>query len=205
MDLNGDVSGLLSAHPQAPLLSFHHLDHIDPIFPSMTRIQSLQHLFKAENADSSRLLQQNVCYDKSKNWSLSISWGYSFHIYESILPPSLLQRPIQTFGAWKNTIRPPFMFNTRPLSSDPCEAPHWFFFESIEETAGGSDMIVTKYVRRSPKVLGTCAISGNHSAEPVSQILVLSPRKRLDWVGRYTLCISTLFFVSLLFCVYILI
>ncbi|KAE9462219.1 hypothetical protein C3L33_05875, partial [Rhododendron williamsianum] len=46
IDLVGDISGYLSAHPQSPLLSLHHLDFVDPIFPSMGRFQSTNHLMK---------------------------------------------------------------------------------------------------------------------------------------------------------------
>ncbi|KAA8543829.1 hypothetical protein F0562_021994 [Nyssa sinensis] len=47
IDLHHDISGLLSAHPQSPLLSLHHLDVVDPIFPYMNRNKSVNHLMKA--------------------------------------------------------------------------------------------------------------------------------------------------------------
>ncbi|EFH49835.1 predicted protein [Arabidopsis lyrata subsp. lyrata] len=59
IDLHGDISGLLSAHPQSPLISLHHFDVIDPIFPGMTRQQSVNHLMKT---DQSRVLQQTICH-----------------------------------------------------------------------------------------------------------------------------------------------
>ncbi|KAF5954281.1 hypothetical protein HYC85_007137 [Camellia sinensis] len=36
-DVYGSLLGLLGAHPVAPLVSLHHLDVVDPIFPRMTR------------------------------------------------------------------------------------------------------------------------------------------------------------------------
>ncbi|KAH0704929.1 hypothetical protein KY290_009643 [Solanum tuberosum] len=35
IDMRGDILGLLSSHPKAPLMSLHHFDAITPIFPSM--------------------------------------------------------------------------------------------------------------------------------------------------------------------------
>ncbi|CAA3025398.1 uncharacterized protein LOC111374732 [Olea europaea subsp. europaea] len=75
VDVHSDISGLLSAHPQAPLVSLHHLVYVDPIFPYMNHKESLNHLMEAVKIDESRLLQQSICYHKPKNWSVSISWG----------------------------------------------------------------------------------------------------------------------------------
>uniref|UniRef100_A0A7N2KKT1 Fringe-like glycosyltransferase domain-containing protein n=1 Tax=Quercus lobata TaxID=97700 RepID=A0A7N2KKT1_QUELO len=80
---------LLSAHPQTPFLSLHHIDTIDPIFPSMDRSESINRLMKAVKIDQFCLLQQIICYHRQSNWSLSISWGYSAYIYENIIPRSI--------------------------------------------------------------------------------------------------------------------
>ncbi|KAM3739840.1 hypothetical protein ACB098_08G052800 [Castanea mollissima] len=173
IDLHRDISGFLSALPQSPTVSLHHLDQVEPIFPSMNRYQSLSHLMEAAKVDQSRLLQQTICYHKQSNWSFSISWGYSAHIYEKIYPPSILHRPLETFVQWKKSAKPPYMFNTRFPSNDPCEAPHVFYFETVEKIMG--NQIVTSYVRRSPHRLVACSSSGNHSADFISKIRVLSP------------------------------
>ncbi|XP_058099394.1 uncharacterized protein LOC131243818 [Magnolia sinica] len=186
IDLHGDISGLLSAHPQSPFLSLHHIDFVDPIFPSMDRLQSLKHIMEPASTDSSRLLQQTICYDKRFNWSLSISWGYSAQIYEKIHPPSILQRPLQTFWPWKNSARPPFMFNVRPLSRDPCEAAHFFFFKSVDVASDGRT--ITNYIRRSARQIPACDLSGNYSADGVSTIRVFSPATKLQGVGRRREC-----------------
>jgi hypothetical protein len=183
IDLHSDISGFLSALPQSPSVSLHHLDVVEPIFPSMNRYQSLNHLMEASKADQSRLLQQTICYHKQSNWSFSISWGYSVHIYETIYPPSILHRPLQTFIPWKKSARSPYMFNTRFPSNDPCEAPHVFYFEAVEKNMG--NQIVTSYVRRSRRRLVACSSSGNHSANYISKIQVLSPLKRHDEVSRF--------------------
>ncbi|XP_052177921.1 uncharacterized protein LOC127791834 isoform X2 [Diospyros lotus] len=51
VDIRGDIFGLLSAHPLSPLLSLHHFEALEPIFPNMTRNQAFEHLFKAVNVD----------------------------------------------------------------------------------------------------------------------------------------------------------
>ncbi|CAK9164699.1 unnamed protein product [Ilex paraguariensis] len=187
IDLHGDISGLLSAHPHSPLVSLHHLDVVDPIFPSMNRHESIKHLMEAAKIDHSRLLQQAICYHKQNNWSFSTAWGYSSHIYEQIIPPSLLKRPLETFRPWiENTRRPHFMFNPRLLLNDPCKAPHVFFFESLVETAG--NQLVTSYIRASQRDFPACSSGGNHSADRISKIQVFSPKTKPSEIERSECC-----------------
>ncbi|PIN05287.1 Galactosyltransferase [Handroanthus impetiginosus] len=190
IDLHNDISGLLSSHPHSPFLSLHHLDVVDPIFPSMNRTQSLSHLMKSAKADESRLLQQTICYHKPKNWTFSISWGYSVQIYEAIFPPSLLQKPLQTFTPWSKSTKPFFVFNTRIPSNNPCENPHVFFFDSVGNKRG--DYIVTRYERKRYRGLPACSLSGNHSADFVSGIVVLSPERKYDLIGNRRECCDVL-------------
>ncbi|XP_060966518.1 uncharacterized protein LOC133034961 [Cannabis sativa] len=174
IDLHGDISGLLSAHPQTPFLSLHHIDTVDPIFPNKTRLDSIKHLMKAVKVDPSRVLQQTICHHRPTNWSISISWGYSTNIYEATLPRSFLRRPLETFRPWRGqrSSRSPFyMFNTRWPTNNPCETPHVFFFHSTQES---NDRIMNTYVRASSPTLAPC---GNHSANHIQRIRVFSPAK----------------------------
>ncbi|KAL3619246.1 hypothetical protein CASFOL_036816 [Castilleja foliolosa] len=43
-DVHGNLFGLLAAHPITPLVSLHHLDVVEPIFPNVTRLQALKRL-----------------------------------------------------------------------------------------------------------------------------------------------------------------
>lgn len=179
IDLVGDISGYLSAHPQSPLLSLHHLDFVDPIFPSMDRFQSTNHLMKASKIDQSRLLQQTICYLKPQNWSFSVSWGYSVHIYEQIHPRSMLKRPLETFRPWARNAKPPkFMFNTRW----PCETPSVFFFESGGKTS--RNHIVTNYVRSASPAYPPCQWKGNNSTDYIKKIQVFSSATKRKEVSR---------------------
>lgn len=182
IDFTGDISGLLSAHPHSPLVSLHHLDGVEPLFPSTNRTESLNLLMQAAAVDESRLLQQSTCYLKKYNWTLSAAWGYSVELYETILPPSHLYRPRETFAQWMKGASPPYMFNARPLSVDPCDTPRRYFL------APGPGR-VTAYRRASPRGLPGCR--GGRSADNVTVIRIVAPSKRLDWErdgGRRECC-----------------
>ncbi|XP_024012217.1 uncharacterized protein LOC18018765 [Eutrema salsugineum] len=173
IDLHGDISGLLSAHPQSPLISLHHFDVIDPIFPAMNRQQSVNHLMKTAKTDQSRILQQTICYQRAYNWSVSVSWGYSVHIYQSIFPRNHLKRPLQTFRPWKNVKTPLYTFNTRRVTNDPCEMPRQFFFDSVVEHMNQS-LVTTTYKVKMARSLPPCFDNGNHSARNISQVRVIA-------------------------------
>ncbi|MFS8024615.1 hypothetical protein Hanom_Chr16g01465281 [Helianthus anomalus] len=134
VDVRGDLFGILAAHPLSPLLSLHHFDIIDPIFPGLTKLESVKHLFKAVNHDPPRILQQAVCYDSSKSITVSVSWGYVVQVFEgNQLLPNLI-RVQKTFTSWRR--RETFfsklhMFDMRDYSKDPCKSPDLFFFEGI--------------------------------------------------------------------------
>ncbi|XP_019157736.1 PREDICTED: uncharacterized protein LOC109154389 [Ipomoea nil] len=188
VDLRGDLSGFLSSHPKFPLLSLHHLDKVEPIFPAMDRFESTKHLLRTANYDQTRMLQQNICYRRQSNWSVSVSWGYSVHIYEKIHRRSYLEMPIETFRRWRSDQNhlPLYMFNTRLPSKDPCEAPHVFFLKTVNRTE--DDGIVMTYLRSSERGLPACSISGNHSAGYVSRIEVYSPSTKRPVMDRCECC-----------------
>lgn len=151
----------------------------------MDRYESARHLMKAANVDQSRLVQQTICHHREKNWTFSVSWGYSAHIYERVMHRSYLKNPIKTFSLWTRSPHPPnFMFDTRKPSNDPCEAPHVFFLESIKRTPRNE--IFTSYSRASPRGIPACSSSGNHTADFVSKLEVISPAtKRLEVMLKF--------------------
>lgn len=155
-------------------MSLHHFDVVKPIFPSKNRSESAMHLMKAADFDQSRILQQTICYDRKTNWSVSVSWGYSAHIYQKIIPRSILRKPLKTFWAWrKNSTKPHYMFNTRPESKDPCETPHIFYLDNVKQISPESE-IVTSYVRDATQGPSSCS-SGKKSADRINTIQVFSP------------------------------
>lgn len=155
VDVRGDLFGILSAHPLSPLLSLHHLDAVEPLFPGMTRIQGVDHLFKAVHADPARILEQTVCYDKSNLLTVSVAWGYAVQVFEGneLLPDLLSLQP--TFRPWKRgkNVFAKYMFNTRVFPSDPCKRPVVFFLQNVLSSRDG---IWTEYVRHD---IANCARS----------------------------------------------
>ncbi|KAK7404925.1 hypothetical protein VNO78_05981 [Psophocarpus tetragonolobus] len=152
LDMRGNLFGMLAAHPLSPLLSLHHLDAVDPLFPDMNRVQALEHLIGAANVDPARILQQTVCYDRSNSLTFSVSWGFSIQVYQgNELLPDLLSVQ-RTFGPWKrgSKVNANFMFNTRDYPRDPCKRPSVFFLKSVRSDKKG---IRSNYNRH---VVGNC-------------------------------------------------
>ena len=166
---------MLTAHPLSPLLSLHHLDVVDPIFPSMTRAQALEHLFKAVNVDPGRVLQQTFCYDRVNSLTVSVAWGYAIQVFEgNHFLPDLLQLQ-KTFRPWRrnrNIFSSLYMFNTREYPNDPCKRPVVFFLESV---ASGLSKVWTDYTRH---IVGNC--SRTMAANNLEQIRVFSPKLDFD-------------------------
>ncbi|GAB2271741.1 hypothetical protein Dimus_006570 [Dionaea muscipula] len=147
MDIHGDVWGLLSAHPVAPIVTLHHLDVVKPIFPFLDKMKALNRLKIPENLDSAGLMQQSICYDASRNWTISVSWGYSVHIYPERVSPREMEKPLRTFRDWYKKDDPEsFTFNTRDLPLDPCKGPFVYYVTFIA-LIPGKDSIGSEYVQ----------------------------------------------------------
>ncbi|OVA10913.1 Protein of unknown function DUF604 [Macleaya cordata] len=179
VDIRGDLFGLLAAHPLAPLLSLHHMDYVDPIFPNKNRIQALQHLFEALAFDPLRILQQTVCYNKQYSWTISISWGYAVQVFETnVLLRDLL--PVQkTFKLWRQREIPNsnlYMFNTRELPSDPCQRPTIFFLDSLSSSNTDDQMTKSIYRRNIP---ANC-LEKKGSSKTLEEIRVFSHKLNLE-------------------------
>ncbi|OIW15718.1 hypothetical protein TanjilG_04253 [Lupinus angustifolius] len=150
VDMLGNIFGLLATHPISPLLSLHHVNQTYPIFPNMTNIKALQHLFKAVNVDSQRILQQTVCYHNNFSWTISVSWGYAVQLFPSNMPlPDILRTP-HTFQPWRtegNIMENAYNFNTVALQNDTCQRPIIFYMDTV--SSGKDGTIITTYYRKS--------------------------------------------------------
>ncbi|XP_073158536.1 uncharacterized protein [Henckelia pumila] len=151
IDIQGSPYGLLSAHPLAPLVSLHHLDYVQPLFPGRSRIDSVKRLVKAYKSDPARALQHSFYHDLSRNWSVSVSWGYTVQLYPFLVTGKDLSTPLQTFLTWRSWSQEPFTFNTRVMSLDPCERPVIFYFDGVKDAGKGKTWTWYKrnpYMRR---------------------------------------------------------
>lgn len=146
VDLRGDAYGFLAAHPVAPLVSLHHLDYLQPIFPGLTRVGSVKKLVQAYNVDPGRTLQHSFCYDLQRNWSVSVSWGYTVQLYPKLITSKTLETAFRTFVSWRSWSHEPFTFNTRIMSSDPCEVPVIYFMDRVQ-VINETGQIVTGYAQ----------------------------------------------------------
>ncbi|KAK2372108.1 hypothetical protein P8452_45511 [Trifolium repens] len=132
-DVYGNLFGLLAAHPVTPLVSLHHLDVVEPIFPNATRVEALQRLTIPMKLDSAGLIQQSICYDKEKSWTISVSWGFAVQIFRGIFSPREIEMPSRTFLNWyRRADYTAYAFNTRPVTRNPCQKPFVFYFSKAK-------------------------------------------------------------------------
>ncbi|KDP44916.1 hypothetical protein JCGZ_01416 [Jatropha curcas] len=169
-DIRGNAYGLLAAHPVTPLVSLHHLDQVDSLFPFQNQMDSLESINRAYRLDPPRILQQSFCHDYNRKWSVSISWGYTIQIYPTLLPAKDLQTPLQTFKTWRSSSDGPFTFNTQPMRSNPCELPVVFMLERAEEV--GHSGSLTSYLRLDSRPEKTCNRTDYAEAMSLKRILV---------------------------------
>ncbi|KAJ7950271.1 Transferring glycosyl group transferase [Quillaja saponaria] len=146
VDIRGNPYGLLAAHPVAPLVSLHHLDYLQPMFPNLSRIDSIRKLYSAYLMDPGRTLQQSFCYDLRRNWSVSVSWGFTVQLYPDLVTAKQLDTALRTFQSWRTWSDEAFTFNTRKVSSDPCKRPLVYFMDRVERI-GGNGLTRTTYKR----------------------------------------------------------
>lgn len=180
MDVRGNIFGLLAAHPIRPLVSLHHLDAVEPIFPKMTTMKALEHLLEATKVDSQRILQQTVCYDRWFSWTLSVSWGYAVQLFgiHVLLPDAV--RTQETYAPWKKG--PLFInhnFDTAGYHPDPCRRPVIFFFDRV---SSGKHGVTSIY-----KIM-----TSNCTFDKIGEIRVFS--KKLDLDIKQVTFISFFFF-----------
>jgi len=131
-------------------VSLHHLNYVDSIFPNMTRVDAVKKLVMAYEKDSGRALQKSFCYDLQRNWSVSVSWGYSVEIYPFLLRAKELETAFRTFRTWRSWSDGPFIFNTRPVGSDPCEKPVVYMLDRVLNVGGDKTRSIYKRQEDSP-------------------------------------------------------
>ncbi|CDP08959.1 unnamed protein product [Coffea canephora] len=204
-DVYGNLLGLLGAHPVTPLVSLHHLDVVAPIFPQLNRVQSLQHLFESVKQDSASIIQQSICYDKKRYWSISVSWGYVVQIFRGVISPRELEMPTRTFLNWyKRADYTAYAFNTRPVTKHPCQKPFLYYMSSTKYDEGRNQIIgvysrfkesspYCRWTMESPEKLNTVIVlkrpdSSRWQKSPRRDCCRVLPSKRSTnmyiWVGK---------------------
>ncbi|XP_050381976.1 uncharacterized protein LOC126798926 [Argentina anserina] len=175
VDMRGNLFGMLSAHPLSPLVSLHHLEAADSIFPNMNNTQALEHLFKAVNVDPARILQQTVCYDRTHSLTVSVAWGYAIQVYDGneLLPDLLsLQRTFMPWRRSRSAEASQYMFKMRDYPRDACKRPTIFYLESVGSNKHG---IWSNYARHNVE---NC--SKENAIRNLEHIRVVSQKLELD-------------------------
>ncbi|KAI7744290.1 hypothetical protein M8C21_031068 [Ambrosia artemisiifolia] len=178
-DVHGNLLGLLAAHPVTPLVSLHHLDVVDPIFPGMSRAQGIKHLLESAKHDSASIIQQSICYDKKRKWSILVSWGFAIQIVRGILSPRELEMPTRTFLNWYRRLDyTAYSFNTRPVTRHPCQKPFVYY------------MTTTKYDEARDNIIGIYTLHRERhpncrwnieSPEKINTVVVLKKEDSNRW------------------------
>ncbi|KAF3668913.1 putative golgin candidate 6-like isoform X1 [Capsicum annuum] len=146
-DVYGNLFGLLASHPIAPLVTLHHLDVVEPIFPNVTRVQALRRLTVPMKLDSAGLMQQSICYDKANGWTISVSWGFAVQIFRGELSAREMEMPSRTFLNWyKRADYTAYAFNTRPVARNPCQKPFVFYLTNAKMDPS-SNQTMSQYTR----------------------------------------------------------
>ncbi|KAJ3706895.1 hypothetical protein LUZ61_010600 [Rhynchospora tenuis] len=173
-DVYGDLLGLLLAHPVAPLISLHHLDVVQPIFPSSsTRAVALKKLFAGPiMLDSAGVMQQSICYDKVNRLTVSVSWGFAVQVVRGIMSPREMEMPARTFLNWyRRADYTAYAFNTRPVARNPCQKPYVYYMSETRFDAT-KHTIITRY-------------DFNNTDRPACRWKMFDPAEMLDHIVVY--------------------
>ncbi|PRQ58234.1 hypothetical protein RchiOBHm_Chr1g0357031 [Rosa chinensis] len=151
-DVYGSLFGLLAAHPIAPLVSLHHLDVVEPIFPDMDRIHALQRLEAPTKLDSAGLAQQSICYDINRSWTISVSWGYAVQIFQGISSAREMELPLRTFLNWyKRADHTAYTFNTASVNRHACQVPFVYYLSNAFYNRT-TNQTTTEYVQHQTRM-----------------------------------------------------
>ncbi|KAF3584050.1 hypothetical protein F2Q69_00025901 [Brassica cretica] len=188
-DVNGNALGILTSYPTRPLVSLHHMSHIDPLFPNSNTFSAIQHLFAAVELDPLRIFQLSVCYDRRYSWTISVSWGYTVQIESGHMFLRDVLRTQQTFRPWQNFggLASVYTFNTREFNPDPCERPVTFFMEHVSSSTPDDGTIKSVY----KQAYENCTYDPISSPRKIEEVRVFSTRfdpdirKSKDTINSY--------------------
>lgn len=147
-DIFGDPLGLMAAHPLTPLLSIHHLDVIEPVFPNMSKVGAVRRLMRAAEVEQASMLQQTIVYGRHRKYSFSISSGYVVRAYAGFVAPWELEEVPRTFRSWYGaTAQSHFPFNTRELPAEVCKQPTLFYVRDRAPERTSEGLIEAVYMK----------------------------------------------------------
>ncbi|KAI5011237.1 hypothetical protein ZWY2020_013374 [Hordeum vulgare] len=167
----------MAAHPIAPFISIHHVEFVDPIYPGLNSLESLELFTKAMKTEPMSFLQRSVCYDKNV-----------------LLRPEL-ERSERTYIAFKRmSQRTEFDFDTKEIQKSMCNKSVLFFLKDVWKVGNitrGSyirsserdDLKRKVFCFRSPPLSDIDEIQV--SVSPLSKRWHLAPRRLCSAVKGY--------------------
>lgn len=97
------------------------------IVTNETSTKSLRRIAQSLRAQPLEFLQQSICVDAARNWSISIAWGFSVRWYPLPVRPVELEAARRTFMSWTRQRDPEvFDFDTRATTLLWSRAPSVF-------------------------------------------------------------------------------
>ncbi|CAN4104822.1 unnamed protein product [Withania somnifera] len=174
MDFRGNVFGMLATNPVRTLVSMHHIEEICPIFPNMTTVKALAHLYNAASVDPHPILQQTVCYDRWSFWIVSASWEFAVQVFDKpVLLPNV-QCIQESYAPWKSShLGGLYDFDTKKYESEPCQRHLVYFLDKVSSGINGTEAIYKKKASEECK-------SNMPSPRRLEEIRVLSSKLVLD-------------------------
>lgn len=153
---------------------------VQPIFPMMNRVQSLQQIMKSSKQDSGSTMQQSICYDNKRFWTISISWSYVVQVLRGVLSPRELEMPTRTFLNWYKTADyTAYSFNTRPVTNkNPCQKAFLFYMNRTRYDPVRKQIIGTYYRFKSRPPYCTWKME---SPEKINSIIISKRPNPLRW------------------------
>ncbi|KAE8682937.1 hypothetical protein F3Y22_tig00111231pilonHSYRG00007 [Hibiscus syriacus] len=75
---------MLLAHPPSPIITLHHFDNIDPIFPNKNRTDAVKHLMQAAKVGHKRSVSSSSCIVHGERWENEGGFLSSLRIGEEL-------------------------------------------------------------------------------------------------------------------------
>ncbi|XP_020600366.1 uncharacterized protein LOC110039586 [Phalaenopsis equestris] len=182
-DVYGDLLGLLAAHPVAPLVSLHHLDLVEAIFPnSESHPAAVRQLFEGPvRLDSAGVMQQSICYVSHRHWTVSVSWGFVVQVVRGIISPREMETPARTFLNWyRRADYTAYAFNTRPVARNPCQKPFLYYLSSASYD-NSRHTTVTRYLLYKDPRPPVCRWKIANPSTLVDEVVVYKKPDPLLW------------------------
>lgn len=193
-DIKGNAHGLLSTHPVAPFVSIHHVEAIDPFYPGLSSIESLQLFTQAMKADPGSLLQRSICYDPVERLTFQVSLGYVVQVFPNIVLPRELERAEQTYSAWNGiSHRNEFDFDTRDPERSICKKPILFFLKDVGREGNNTLGLYERFKAKDDLKRKVFCFPRLPPLSHVQNIQVLGYPLSKKW---HMVCLSTLFLSS---------